>query len=113
MVSVVLVCLFAITALCYASIGFGGGSTYTVLLALHGTDYLILPTVSLLCNIVVVSGGAWRFIRAKALDVSRIAPLLIFSIPAAWIGGWITVDETLFTGAVGRCLVHREHTSFD
>ena len=55
---------FFVTALLYASVGFGGGSTYSALLALSGLDYRVLPLVSLACNIVVVSGATWRFARA-------------------------------------------------
>ena len=55
---------FFITALFYASVGFGGGSTYNALLALAETDYRIMPILALLCNIIVVSGGAWRFFTA-------------------------------------------------
>ena len=49
---------FLVTALLYASVGFGGGSTYSALLALSGLDYRLLPLVSLACNIVVVTGGS-------------------------------------------------------
>ncbi len=55
---------FALTALLYASVGFGGGSTYAALLALSGLDYRLLPLVALACNIVVVAGGSIRFARA-------------------------------------------------
>ncbi|MEC8179473.1 MAG: sulfite exporter TauE/SafE family protein, partial [Pseudomonadota bacterium] len=59
-----LLAAFCVTALLYASVGFGGGSTYSALLALSGMDYRLLPVVSLLCNLVVVSGGTLRFARA-------------------------------------------------
>ena len=55
---------FLVTALLYASVGFGGGSTYSALLALAGFDYRLLPILSLACNILVVSGSSWRFARA-------------------------------------------------
>ena len=53
---------FFATALLYASVGFGGGSTYTALLTLTGTDFRILPFVSLVCNVIVVTGGTIRFV---------------------------------------------------
>jgi len=52
-----LVAAFLVTAVLYASVGFGGGSTYSALLVLNGTDYRILPAIALVCNIIVVSGG--------------------------------------------------------
>ncbi|MBA4050547.1 MAG: sulfoacetate transporter, partial [Erythrobacter sp.] len=63
-VPVLLALAFAVTALLYASVGFGGGSTYSALLAISGLDYRLLPLVSLACNIVVVTGGSIRFARA-------------------------------------------------
>ena len=39
--------LFCITALLYASAGFGGGSSYTALLIISGTDYRLVPIIAL------------------------------------------------------------------
>ena len=58
---------FFVTALLYASVGFGGGSTYSALLALAGVDFRILPSVSLVCNILVVTGGTLRFAKARVV----------------------------------------------
>ena len=55
---------FFLTALLYAAAGFGGGSTYTALLVLGDTDYRAVPIISLMCNILVVTVGTWRFARA-------------------------------------------------
>ena len=44
-----LIGFFFITAMLYAAVGFGGGSTYSALLVLSGTDYRILPTLALSC----------------------------------------------------------------
>ncbi|MEC7399899.1 MAG: sulfite exporter TauE/SafE family protein, partial [Pseudomonadota bacterium] len=66
-----LVVAFFATALLYASVGFGGGSTYSALLALSGLDYRVLPLVSLACNIVVVAGSTVRFSRANILPWRR------------------------------------------
>ncbi|MEM9616990.1 MAG: sulfite exporter TauE/SafE family protein [Pseudomonadota bacterium] len=97
--------LFFVTALLYASVGFGGGSTYNALLVLNGTDYRVLPAIALICNIIVVAGGAWRFSRAGHLNWRALAPWLAASIPTAWIGGRIPVSETLFVGALGFSLL--------
>jgi uncharacterized protein len=67
---------FLATALLYASVGFGGGSTYTALLALVGTDFRILPFVSLVCNIIVVTGGTIRFARAGLMPWRAALPLV-------------------------------------
>ena len=97
--------LFFLTAIFYAAVGFGGGSTYNALLVLNGTDYRILPAIALACNIIVVTGGVWRFSRAGELPARRMVPFLITSIPAAWLGGRLLVPETVFIGLLGSALL--------
>ena len=97
--------LFFITAVFYAAVGFGGGSTYNALLVLNGTDYRILPAIALACNITVVTGGVWSCARAGQLSLKRTAPFLAASIPAAWLGGRLPVPETVFIGLLGSALL--------
>lgn len=96
--------LFLMTALLYACIGFGGGSTYNALLVLGNTDYQLIPIISLICNIVVVSGGVWHFSRHNHIKIKQVLPWIIFSIPAAWIGGYIAIPEVVFIGILGGAL---------
>lgn len=96
---------FFFTALLYACIGFGGGSTYNALLVLGDTDYRIIPLISLFCNIVVVSGGVWHFSREKHVRLSRIVPWITFSVPTSFAGGLIPVPESVFTGVLGFALL--------
>ena len=88
---------FFVTAALYASVGFGGGSTYTALLTLGGVDYKILPAISLICNVIVVSGGAFRYVRAKQVDWPRVLPLVLISAPFAWLGGLTPIKQSTFT----------------
>ena len=97
--------LFFITALLYGSVGFGGGSTYNALLVLHGADYRLIPSIALICNLIVVAGGGWRFARAGHLKLRPLAPFIIASAPAAWIGGRMPVSETVFIGVLGLALL--------
>lgn len=100
-----LVGTFFLTALLYSIAGFGGGSTYTALLVLNRVDYLAVPKISLLCNILVVTVGTWRFARAGHLDLKRAWPLFITSVPAAWLGGRLVIGEALFVGLLAVALV--------
>lgn len=97
--------LFFITALLYACVGFGGGSTYNALLILSDIDYSILPFIALICNIIVVSGGVWHFSRYKHIKMRDVLPWVVFSVPAAWIGGYIEVPEVAFIGILGGALL--------
>jgi uncharacterized protein len=91
-----LAALFAIVACVYASAGFGGGSTYTALLVLWKTEYLLIPVISLLCNLTVVSSGSLRFYNAKLYDFKAILPLFAASIPLAFLGGQYPLKEQTF-----------------
>ena len=100
-----LAALFFLVALIYASVGFGGGSTYTALLGLWGVDFKLIPVISLVCNIIVVSGGVWRFLRAGLIDWRAVWPLLGVSVPFAFIGGLVPLKESLFLLILGGALL--------
>ncbi|HRK98384.1 MAG: sulfite exporter TauE/SafE family protein [Alphaproteobacteria bacterium] len=100
----VLPILFLVTAFLYACVGFGGGSTYNALLVLNDTDYKILPLIALSCNLLVVSGGVWRFSKSRHIQIKKILPWIVFSIPAAWVGGLIHIPEIVFVGILGISL---------
>ena len=88
--------LFFITAILYSSVGFGGGSTYLALLLIWGVPYTIFPIIALSCNIIVVSGNCYNYIRAGNLNLKLLIPYLIGSIPLAFIGGTLPIEKKLF-----------------
>lgn len=96
---------FFVTALMYALAGFGGGSTYNALLVLADVDFRAVPIISLTCNIIVVTVGSWRFARAGHLDWRRIWPLVVVSVPLAWLGGRLEVAEAPFVGLLALSLL--------
>ena len=93
---ILLAILFLVTAILYSSVGFGGGSTYLALLLIWGTPYFIFPVIALACNILVVSGNCFNYIRAGNLNLRLLAPYLIGSIPLAYIGGSFPIEKLLF-----------------
>jgi len=93
---IILSILFFVTAILYASVGFGGGSTYLALLLLWGVPYFIFPVIALSCNIIVVSGNCFNYIKAGNLNLKLLIPYLIGSIPLAFIGGSLPVEKELF-----------------
>ena len=93
---VLLAILFLVTALLYSSVGFGGGSTYLALLLIWEIPYFIFPVIALLCNIIVVSGNCFNYIRAGNLNLKLLYPYLIASIPLAYVGGSLPIEKQLF-----------------
>jgi uncharacterized membrane protein YfcA len=88
--------LFFITAILYSSVGFGGGSTYLALLLIWGMPYYIFPLIALLCNIIVVSGNSYNYIRAGNHNFKLLIPFLIGSIPLAFLGGTLSINKEIF-----------------
>jgi len=93
---VLLAILFLATAILYSSVGFGGGSTYLALLLIWDVPYFIFPVIALSCNIIVVSGNCFNYIRTGNLNLKLLLPYLIGSIPLAFIGGSLPIEKRLF-----------------
>jgi len=93
---VILSILFFITAILYSSVGFGGGSTYLALFLIWEIPYYIFPIMALFCNMIVVSGNCFNYIKAGNLNLKLLIPYLIGSIPLAFIGGSLSVDKNFF-----------------
>ena len=88
--------LFFLTAILYSSVGFGGGSTYLALLLIWDIPYQIFPIIALCCNIIVVSGNCFNYIKAGSINIKLLIPFLISSIPLAFIGGSLQLDKSFF-----------------
>ena len=93
---IILSILFFVTAILYSSVGFGGGSAYLALLLISGVPYFIFPILALSCNIIVVSGNCFNYIRAGNLNLRLLIPYLIGSMPLAFIGGSLPIEKKLF-----------------
>ncbi len=93
---IILSILFFVTSILYSSVGFGGGSTYLALLLLWDLPYFIFPIIALSCNIIVVSGNCFNYIRAGNLNLNLLIPYLIGSIPLAFFGGSLSVEKEFF-----------------
>ncbi len=105
---------FFVVALLYASVGFGGGSSYTALLALSGCPVAAIPVLSLGCNLSVAGGGTIIFGRRGLLKPRLIWPFVLPSIPAAFLGGALPIPPaayfvllSLSLGAAGLALLLR------
>jgi uncharacterized membrane protein YfcA len=88
---------FFVVALVYSSVGFGGGSSYLAILALMEINFQLMRSTALLCNIIVVTGGVYIFYKEGKLDLKKSWPLVLSSVPMAYVGGlWPIRQETFF-----------------
>ena len=88
--------LFFFVALIYSSVGLGGGSSYTAIMAIFGTSYQTIPTTSLTMNLVVTFIGMINYWRNGYGRLDLIVPFLIMSIPMAYLGGILELPEKIF-----------------
>ena len=70
-----------------------------------GIDYRLVPIISLLCNIIVVTGGSIRFIRAGLVKWPQVVPMLLVSAPLAFVGGLVPLQQWLFLMILGGALL--------
>ena len=88
--------LFVLVAFIYSSVGLGGGSSYTSLMAIFGINYLIIPTTSLALNLIVTSIGVVNFWRNGHGRLGLIGPFILMSIPMAYLAGTLLLSKTIF-----------------
>jgi hypothetical protein len=96
--------IFAFVAFFYASVGLGGGSSYTALLAIFGASTVTIPMVSLTLNIVVTTFGSIVFLLQGHARIRLIAPFLLSSIPMAYLGGMLHLPKGFFYALLVACL---------
>ncbi len=91
-----LAAIFFVVAFTYSSVGLGGGSSYTALMAIFGMSTLAVPIVTLILNIIVTSVGSLNFIRNNHAKLKLILPFIISSIPMAYLGGSLKLPKEIF-----------------
>lgn len=91
---------FALGAFLYSSVGHGGGSAYLALFALAGIGQGVAKPASLCLNILVSVIALSRFSQQEKLSQQlRPFPLLLGSVPAAFIGGGLNLPQLYRYGA--------------
>lgn len=96
--------LFLLVAWLYAMAGFGGGSTYIALLAVSGLPLTAIPVVALTCNLIVSGQGSVVLVWRGHAERSLLLPLLLGSIPFAFIGGAWRLPEATFLVVLAAAL---------
>jgi hypothetical protein len=95
-----------VAAFGYASVGHGGASAYIAAMALAGIAPQEMRPIALLLNILVSSLGTWKFYRAGYFRWRLFWPFAVVSIPAAYLGGAITLPGQAYKILVGVVLLY-------
>lgn len=100
-----LVLFFFGIAFVYASVGFGGGSSYLAVLSFYAFPFQETRVIALLCNIIVVLDGSIIYLRNRQVDMKKILPLVLVSIPAAYLGATVRISQQTFFIVLGISLL--------
>ncbi len=96
---------FVIIAFIYSSVGFGGGSSYLALLALYALPFKEMRLIALLCNVIVVTGGVYIYVKNEQVNWKKIIPFVVLSVPMAYLGAIVRISQDTFFVILGCSLV--------
>lgn len=92
-------------SLLYSSVGHAGASGYLAVMALIGTAPGVMRPVALALNLLVAAIGSRTFIRAGHLDWPLLWPLLVTSVPMAYLGGHLALPVPVYRPVIGIILL--------
>jgi hypothetical protein len=101
----VLAALFLAAAILYGSVGHAGASAYLATMALAGAAPEVMKPTALVLNILVAGIVTARFWRAGFVRPRSLLPFLAGSVPAAFIGGVLTLPAAIYRPLVGAVLL--------
>ena len=88
--------LLLIVAFLYASVGHGGASGYLALMAFFSFAPETMRPTALLLNIFVSAIAFIQYYRSGYFKWKLFWPFAAASVPAAFIGGMVTIDEGIY-----------------
>ena len=103
--SALLIGLFFLAALLYSSVGHAGASGYLAVMALVGIAPTIMKPTALALNILVAIIVLVKFYRVGSFSWRIFIPLVITSIPLAYLGGRLLLPEQYYKPLVGFILL--------
>jgi uncharacterized membrane protein YfcA len=92
----ILALLVAIIAFLYSSVGFGGATGYLAAMSFFNLPPLSMASTALILNVLVSSLSLYSYTRAGHFRLGLIWPFLATSLPAAFIGGYLKLNEQIY-----------------
>lgn len=97
--------LLFVIAFLYASVGHGGASGYLALMALFNFSPAVMKPTALLLNLFVSMVSFIQFYRGKYFKWKLFVPLIVFSIPMAFLGGRLAIQDPVYKTILGVFLI--------
>jgi uncharacterized membrane protein YfcA len=104
--TLVIAFLFFATAALYASVGHAGASGYLAVMGLFSFAPAVMKPTALALNILVALVASFQFFRAGLFSWKLFWPFAVVSIPAAFLGGAITLPVQGYRILVGLVLLY-------
>jgi len=97
--------IILVVAFLYASVGHGGASGYLAIMSLYNFAPETLKPTALMLNLFVAGISFIQYFRKGYFNKKLFVVFAITSIPAAFLGGMITIDPTLYKKILGFLLI--------
>lgn len=97
--------LLFIVAFLYASVGHGGASGYLALMALAGVAPAGMRPTALILNLFVSATSFIQYYRGGHFRFKIFWPFILASVPMAFWGGRIDIDDSLYKQILGILLL--------
>lgn len=97
--------LLAVVAFLYSSVGHGGASGYLALMAIFSFPVLVMKPSALLLNLFVSGISFFFYYRKEFFKPKLFYPFAITSVPAAFIGGMIPLENSFYKIVLGIVLI--------
>jgi uncharacterized membrane protein YfcA len=104
--TLVIAILFFAAAALYASVGHAGASAYLGVMGLFSFSPSVMKPTALALNILVAAIATLKFYRARLFSWSLFWPFAVASVPAAFVGGAITLPVHWYKVIVGIVLLY-------
>ena len=92
-------------AFLYASVGHGGASGYHAIMALFAIESILMKSTALTLNIFVAGISFYYYQKAGYFKWKVFFPFALVSIPLAYLGGTISIQEEIYKGVLGVFLI--------
>lgn len=102
---ILLFLLLPLAAFFYASVGHGGASSYLMLLAIFNFPPIQIRPTALILNMVVAGFAFLSYRKTCRFRHEIFWPLVLFSVPAAYLGGTVMVDFVWYKKILGLVLL--------
>ena len=107
MIDYLVIISFFVVALLYSSVGHAGASGYLAIMAIAGLMPEVMRPTALALNILVSSIVTYRFSKAGLIKWNKLFPLIVSSIPFAFLGGTIKLPDEIYKPILGIILIYK------